>query len=74
MSQTQSIKKAVPFAVMVSLAFFIAGFVTYALFNGLTAEVYPPHYKGTRNWNLIYAWVGAWAVAGGLFGIYFGRK
>lgn len=74
MSQTQSIKKVVPFAMMVALAFFIAGFVTFALFNGLTSAVYPPHYKGTRNWNLIYAWVGAWAVVGGLFGVYFGRK
>ena len=72
MSQTKSIKTTVPFAMMVTVAFFIAGFVTYALFNGLTSVVDVPAYS--NNWNLIYGWVAAWAAVGLLFGIYFGRK
>jgi len=72
MNQTKSIKKTVPFAMMVALGFFIAGFVTFALYNGLTSVVDRPAYS--NNWNLIYAWVAAWAVTGLLFGVYFGRK
>lgn len=72
MSQTKSIKKTVPFAMMVTVGFFIAGFVSYALFNALTSAVWPAAYE--NNWTIIFGWIGVWVTVGVLFGIYYGRK
>lgn len=72
MTETRSFKETVPFAFMVALGFFIAGFVTYAFYNGVMNIVFPPAY--TNNWTFILGWVGVWAVVGLAIGLYMGRK
>ena len=71
-TKTRGIKEIVPFAAIVALGFFIAGFVTFAFYNGVTNAVFPPAYD--HNWAFLGVWVAVWAVAGLLIGLYMGRK
>lgn len=74
MSQTEkrSLKEVIPFAGMLALAFFIGGFVTFSLFNGVTGLAFPFAYE--HNWTLLVGWVAAFTVVGLLLGLYYGRK
>jgi hypothetical protein len=72
MNETRGFKETVPYAFIVAIGFFIAGFVTYAFYNGVVNMVFPPAYS--NNWTLIGGWVAAWTVAGLLIGLYMGRK
>ena len=71
-TKTRGIKEIVPFAGIVALGFFIAGFVTFAFYNGVVNIVFPAAYD--HNWAFLGVWVAVWAVAGLLIGLYMGRK
>jgi len=67
---------AVGYAGMLAVAFFMAGFVSYALFNGLTDPT-----VGTARWSyrggrltLVAGWIAAFTVAGAGIGYFIGRK
>ncbi len=72
MSETRSFKQVVPFAGIVALAFFLAGFVTFSLYQGVSGLAFPYAYE--HNWTLLIGWVAAFTVVGVLFGLYYGRK
>jgi len=71
-TETRGVKEIVPFALIVALGFFIAGFVTFAFYNGVVDVVYPASYE--HGWGFVGVWVAAWTVAGLLIGLYMGRK
>ena len=71
-TKTRGFKEVIPFAFMVTVGFFIAGFVTYAFYNGVTEAVFPPAYS--NNWTFIAGWLAVWVVVGLLIGFYMGRK
>ncbi|MDZ7687410.1 MAG: hypothetical protein U5J64_01585 [Halobacteriales archaeon] len=71
-TKTRGVKEVVPYAFMVTVGFFIAGFVTYALYNGVVNMVFPPAYS--NNWTFIGGWLAAWVVVGLLISLYMGRK
>jgi len=67
---------AVGYAGVLAVAFFMAGFVTYALFNGLTnpmVGVVRWSYEGGRL-TILAGWLGAFTVTGAAIGFYIGRK
>ncbi len=79
MNETRSMKETVPYAFLVALAFFIAGFVTYAffhgaVFDGVMAQVSVSTPSYVHDWTIIGGWVAAWTVVGFLIGFYYGRK
>jgi len=71
-TKTRGIKEIVPYAMIVALGFFIAGFVTFAFYNGVVNIIYPPAYD--HRWGFLLGWVAVWAVVGLGVGIYMGRK
>ena len=71
-TKTRGVKEIVPYALIVSLGFFIAGFVTFAFYNGVMNMIYPPAYD--HNWAFLLGWVAVWAVVGLGVGLYMGRK
>ncbi|MCX2818039.1 hypothetical protein EGH25_01545 [Haladaptatus sp. F3-133] len=74
-NETRSVKEVVPYVGIVALAFFIAGFLTFSLYNGVVNEVYPwPYTHFENNMTFFGAWMGAWVVAGVATGVYYGRK
>ncbi|MFP4174646.1 MAG: hypothetical protein ACLFSW_02565 [Halobacteriales archaeon] len=75
-NETRSITEVVPYVGIVALGFLIAGYLSFALFNGLTQEVYPWGYDHFTNPGSTFAagWVIAWGVAGTIVGVYYGRK
>jgi len=67
---------AVGYAGMLAVAFFMAGFVSYALFNGLTDPT-----VGTARWSyrggrltLVAGWLAAFTLSGAVIGFIIGRK
>lgn len=74
-NETRGIAEVIPYIGVVILAFLIAGYVSFAFFNGVTTEVYPWPYDHFENRRaFVGAWLGAWVVAGAVVGTYFGRK
>jgi uncharacterized membrane protein len=75
-NETRGLKEVVPYVGIVTLAFLIAGYLSFALFNGVTQEVYPWGYDHFTDPGTTFAagWVMAWVVAGAIVGTYFGRK
>jgi len=74
-NETRSVSEVVPYVGVVTLGFLIAGYLSFALFNGVTTEVYPwPYTHFENNVTFFGGWMGAWILAGVVVGAYYGRK
>ena len=75
-NETRSITEVVPYVGIVTLAFLIAGFLSFALYNVVVNEVYPWGYDhfGGGGMTLFAGWMGAWVVVGAIVGVYYGRQ
>ena len=75
-NETRSVTEVVPYVGMLIVAFIIAGYVSFALYNGVVNQVYPWPYThfGGGQMTLFTGWMGAWVLAGLVIGVYYGRK